>query len=95
MLSATAALCSQWEERGEDPGVWPTNALFPASPTSSVEGDRSLHKPKRCWMIAVTINTVGVITDLASYVSSPGPSSMQVDPFTRQTDLLVSLYIFM
>lgn len=62
-LSATADPCSQWEEREEDPGVWPTDAPSPAFPTSFVEGDHSLDGPK-CWIIAVSINIARVITDL-------------------------------
>lgn len=81
MLSAITA---PWDKKGEDPGACSASAPSPASPSSSVEGDHSLHRPKCHWINTVSVNIAGVITDLADYVSSPGPNSMQVDPFMRQ-----------
>lgn len=61
--------------------MWPTNAPSRVSPTSSVEDKHSLHRLKFRWIIAVIVNIVGMMTDLASYVPSPEPSSMQVNHF--------------
>lgn len=94
VLSVTPAPYSQREKKGKDPRVWPTNAPSPASPPNSVEGDHSLHRLKLHWIIAVAINVARVITDIASYAPRSGPRVMQVDSFTRQSDLLGSLYVF-
>lgn len=77
-LSATTALCSQWEEREEDPGVWPTSA---PSPACSVEWECSLNMPKCHGILPVSVNRAAVITDLAGYVPKSGPNSTQVVPF--------------
>lgn len=73
-LSATTALCSQWEERGKDSGVWPASVPSPASPTHSVGWDCSLYKPKCHWIVPVSVNRAGVIIDLAGYVPRSEPS---------------------
>lgn len=86
-LSATTALCSQWEEREEDPGVWPTNA---PSPACSVEWECSFNMPKCHWILPVSVNRAGVITDLAGYVLRSAPSSTQVVPFKNY---LLVIYI--
>lgn len=89
----STALCSQREEKGEDPGVWPTSTPSPASPPHSewVEWDCSLHWPKCHWIAPVLVNRPGVITDLAGYAPRSGSSSTQVVSFKRY---LLVIYVF-